>query len=273
MKKPKFSFLFNRLGVSYTISAVIMTLTTITLVIVASSYAYQILERQRGASEFEVAQKSILAFDDALENIAWKPKAARSARFTVDYGQLELIPSDHPAAKTLIVDVEDSNGSHITTYSAPTGFIRYSLRNKYVNFWEGYKSYILGNENLIVTNSTQSFGRVFIEQTSGWVNITLNYRVRAMRTSVITVNGTKVNYVDIWIIKVNIGRWSTNIGNFDLKARCLNVSTNTYGPYPIGNKIEIEVQYGSESSGIEMEDLDPGKVILNFIVAEVGITF
>ena len=39
MKKPKIALLSSRLGVSYAISAVIIAITTITLVLVASSYA------------------------------------------------------------------------------------------------------------------------------------------------------------------------------------------------------------------------------------------
>ncbi len=39
MKKPEIACLSNRLGVSYAISAVIIAITTSTLVLVASSYA------------------------------------------------------------------------------------------------------------------------------------------------------------------------------------------------------------------------------------------
>lgn len=276
MKKAQSPFLSNKLGVSYAISTVIISAVTILLVIVASSYAYQLLEQQRGAAEFEVAKESILAFDDALENIAWKPGAAQSARFTVSYGQLELIPASHSQASPLVIDVERNNVSLIPQpYSVSTGFLRYSISNRYANLREGYSSYILGDKNLIVTNGTERFGRALVEKASGFVNITLDYRVRAMRTSTITVNDVRVNYVDIWVIKLDISDWSTYIYDFNLKARCLNVSTTTYGPYSIDatDDVEIQVQYGSDSSKVEIQDLETGNVVFNFILSEVKVTF
>ncbi len=273
MKKPRLPLFSNKLGVSHAISAVIITAVTIVLVIVAASYAYVLLDQQRGAAEFEVIQESILAFDDALESIAWKVDSAQSSRFTISYGQLELIPSNHSEASDLIVN--GHVGTNVTSHpSIPTGFIRYSIGNNYVNFREGYTSYILGDENLIVSNSTDRFGRALIEQATGLVNITLNYRIRAMKTSEIIVNNVTVNYVDIWIIKLEIASWSTYIHDFNLKARCLNVSTTSYGPYTIDGDVKVTASLGSESTEVYITDLELGeKVVFNFIEAEVKVTF
>jgi len=276
MKRSGSALLRDKLGISYSIAAVIMSAVTIMLVIVASSYAYQLLDQQRGAAEFEVAEDSILAFDDALENIAWKPSAAQSARFTISYGQLELIPSGNPQASPTIIDIEKNYASLLDQpYSVSSGFIKYSTSNRYVNFWEGYKSYILGDAALVITNGTESLGSAHVEQRSGWVNITLDYRVRAMKTSTVTVNNVRVNYVNIWIVKLNIAQWSTYIHDFNLKARCLNVSTTTYGPYSLNatDRVEIEVQRGSASSTVEIEDLETGNVVFNFILSEVKVSF
>jgi hypothetical protein len=276
MKRFRSALLRDKLGISYSIAAVIMSAVTIMLVIVASSYAYQLLDQQRGAAEFEVAEDSILAFDDALESIAWKPVAAQSARFTISYGQLELIPGSNPQVSPTMIDIEKNYVSLLDQpYSVSSGFIKYSTSNRYVNFWEGYKSYILGDAALVITNGTESLGRAFVEQTSGWVNITLDYRVRAMKTSTVTVNNVRVNYVNIWIVKLNIAQWATYIHDFNLKARCLNVSTTTYGPYSVDatDRVEIEVQRGSASSAIEIEDLETGNVVFNFILSEVKVSF
>ena len=253
-------------------SAVIITAVTVALVIATSVYAYQVLERQRGAAEFEVAKKSILAFNDALENVAWKPKSSRSVRFTIEHGRLELIPD-----QTLTVNMTVGDFTNSTELS--TGLVRYSIENRYVNFGEGQEPYILGDDNLIVTEGTESLGRALIEQESGWVTITLGYRTRAMRASVIEVNGTDVNYVNVWIVKV-VGNWSTYIHTFDLKAKCLDVKTSALGPYTVAPSVDnctICVQSGDESDSTVIP-LDPGspgnpsKVVFNVIVAEVKIT-
>lgn len=268
MKKPRIPFLSHKQGVSYAISAVIVTATTVTLVLVASMYAYQVLEQQRGMAEFEVAKESILAFNDALENVAWKPQASRSARFTIEYGHLELIPD----FKTLIVNVTVGSNNP-TVYYDSTGFVKYYISTKYVNFGEGYQSYILGNETLLVVRNTESFGRAVVEQASSWLSISLNYRVRAMRTSVVEVDGETVNYVDIWVIKPVIGDRSSYVHDFDLKARCLNVTTTSYGPYNATDSCKIDVQLGvgSQPSSASIP-LSSGKVVFNTVIAEIQVT-
>lgn len=265
--------IFNRRGVSYAISAVIMTATIIVLVLVTSTYTYQVLEQQRGAAEFEVAKKSILAFDDALENIAWKPQGARSARFTVNYGQLELIPN-----LPLHVNVTDYVNA---SYSTQTGYVRYSTKTMYVNFGASYSSYLLGSDE-IISNGTGSYGRALIEQNSGWVTLNLAYGVRAMKTY--TINVTEgdqqvlVNYVDIWIINIEMAKWSTYIGDFDLIARCLDIKTIPYGgPHGngyevLGNKCNISVRLGDNALDTTIIQLDGSKVVFNFVIATVRVS-
>jgi len=271
MKTLRTTFLFNKQGVSHAISAVIVTTTIIALVLAASMYAYQVLEQHRATAEFECAKESILAFNDALENVAWKPQAARSTRFTIEYGDLQLIPD----ATSLIVTVD---GVTDPLYSNSTGVVKYYIKNRYVNFGEGYESYILGDASILVVGNTESYGRALIKQSSGWVTITLDYRVRAMRTSVIQVDegdeGT-VNYVDIWIVKVIVGQKSSYIHDFDLKVRCLDVKTTTYGPYPeqgTADDCTIIVQLDGSTPISDTIDLVLGKVVFNVIVTKVQVT-
>ncbi|MDH5437295.1 MAG: hypothetical protein OEX76_00150 [Candidatus Bathyarchaeota archaeon] len=266
MRRLPLPLLRHNKAVSYTMSAIIITAVTVALVIATSVYAYQVLERQRGAAEFEVAKKSILAFNDALENVAWKPKSSRSVRFTIEYGNLELMPD----ASILNVSATVGSNEYLLN-STSTGLARYSIKNSYVNFGEGHESYILGDASLIVTEGTESLGRALIGQELGWVNITLSYRTRAMRASVIEVNGTDVNYVNVSIVKVLIGQWSTHIHTFDLKARCLDVKTSALSVDAGVENCTIRVQSGGESDSTVIP-LDPGKVVFNVIVAEVEVT-
>jgi hypothetical protein len=246
----------------------IITVTTITLVLVASIYAYQILERQRGVAEYDVAKESILAYNDALENIAWKPQAARTARFTIEYGFLELIPNFGSLSINATVD-----GSPMALYSNTTGAIRYNIKNQYVTFERGYKSYLIGNESSLITESTGTYGIAFVEQQTGWVTITLFYRVRAMRTSVIEVGGENINYVDIWAIRLVINNWYSYVHDFDLKAKCLQVQATAHGPYTVtqNGTSTITARVGDITSSASVP-LTVGKVVFNVIVAEVQVS-
>lgn len=269
MRKLPIPLLRHNKAVSYAISAVIITAVTVSLVIVTGMYAYQVLEQQRGAAEFDVAKKSILAFDDALQDAAWKLNASRMVRFKIEFGALELIPN----ALTLNVSARIGNSSE--SYSFSTDLIRYSIGTRYVTLGENYKSYILGDNRSIVTGSTESLGKVLIEQGSGLVNVTLSYRARAIRTSAIKVNGTMVNYVTIWLIKVVTEYPTTHIHDFDLKARCTDIETNTFGPYNVTNAdyCTITVESESEPSYAQIGlDADAEKVVFSVVVAEVKVS-
>jgi len=262
-KAPNDSLTKNRKAASPAISMVIITAVTIVLVLVTGSYAYQVLERQRGASEFETVKKSIIAFDDAVRDVAWDRSGVRSARFTVDYGHLELVPDMLPLNVTVM--------GYPANYVTSTAYVRYSISTNYITFGDGYQSYILGNNKTIISGSTEGFGRALIKQESNNVNILLNYRVRAVRTSVFNVSGTLVNYIDILIIKINVAKWSMYIGDFDLVAKNIDISTNSSGPYDVNGDCVIFASLSGLTSSSTI-DLELGtKVVFNFVVAQVEV--
>jgi len=262
-KAPNDSLTKNGKAASTAISMVIITAVTVVLVLVTGSYAYQVLERQRGASEFETLKKSIVTFDDAVRDVAWDWNGVRSARFTVNYGRLELVPDPLP----LNVTVTGYPGAN---YNNSTAYVRYSISTNYVTFGDEYQSYILGDNKTVVSTGTEGFGRAWIKQESSWVNIFLNYRVRAARTSVVDINNTLVNYVDILIIKLNVAKWSMYTGDFDLVARNIDISTTSYS-YPVTGDCIISVSLGGLGSSTPPINLDPGNVVFNFVVAQVQV--
>jgi len=257
----------SRRAVSPVISMVIITTVTIVLVLVASSYAYQVLEIQRGASEFDAVKKSFTTFDDAIWDVSFDKYGSRSARFTVNYGVLEVIPADVSNRLTISVVVNEYSDAR---YDDFTGFLRYNLSIRYVNFGNGYKTYLFGDNQTIITEATKSSGTAIIEQRSKWVTITLFYKVKSLGVRVVKVDGQIVNYVDIFIIKMTATRWSTFKGDFDLVARNKNIMTISHGPYDAGENCHVTVSIGGLSDTMYVT-LEPGLVVFNFIVAEVQV--
>jgi hypothetical protein len=259
----------NRKAASPAISMVIITATTIVLVLVASSYAYQVLERQRGASEFETVKKSFATFDDAVRDVAWDREGIRSARFTVQHGFLELIPNDSAKGLNLTISID----GYPARYSTYIGYLRYNISTNYVTYGYPYKSYLWGDERTVASKSSESFGVALIEQKSSMVSLKLYYRVRVVRSSVVQVNNKIVNYVDILIIKITAAKWSTYIGDFDLKAENIGITTLSRGPYPlIQNSCDVSVMLGESSNSTSISLDYPGDVVFNFVVAEVSVS-
>jgi hypothetical protein len=271
MLKLKNNMMSKKLGVSYTVSAVIMTATAITLTLVAWSYANQILDQERGATEFDVAMDSMLAFNDAFENIAWKPQSSRAARFILDYGQLELIPDVN-----LTVNVAEYEG---VEYSGSTGYIKYSIETKYLTFVEGYQSNFLGNDDLI-SNGAGSYSKGLVSQDSDSVSITLFYGIKAMKATTLdtTQGSVRVNNVDIWIVELKTTEQLTSFTELDLNAECLDVFTRTMagsdgnGYLVENNNCTIAVQLGDYMTDEVTITLDGDKVVFNFVVASVQVS-
>ena len=93
---------------------------TVTLVLVAGTYAYQALDRQQGATEFEAVNKSFLALDDAIRDVAWDLGSSRSARFSLNRGYLEVLSN----GRNLTIQLPDFPA---VTYTNTTGTLEYKL--------------------------------------------------------------------------------------------------------------------------------------------------
>ncbi|MEM1540215.1 MAG: hypothetical protein QXJ07_02385 [Candidatus Bathyarchaeia archaeon] len=257
----------NRKAVSPAISMIIITAITIVLVLVAGNYAYQVLERQRAFSEFDAVNKSFMAFDDAVRDIAWEKGGTRYARFTLNYGVLEVIPAGAVKGLSINLTVEEYPNVNYTGF---TGYIRYNLSTRYITFGNGYKSYLFGDNKTIISRSVENFGTALIEQRSSWVSLTLYYRVKVSRTSVVEVGNDIINYVEILIIKITSKRQLAHKGNIDLTARNQDVTTKSYGPYDAGNNCTVSVSIGGLRN-TKSVDLTPGKVVFNMVVSEIWV--
>jgi len=264
---PTAMFKWNTKAVSPAISTVIITAATIVLVLVASNYAYQTLERNEGLAEFGVAKKAMLAFDDAVKSIAWKTNSSRSVRFVASYGALELLPN--ALNVTVLVQV----GADCRFFTFQTGLIRYYTSVNYVTYGGNYKEYILGDEKPVVS-STQSAGQIAIEQQSRWVNVTLEYRVCAMKTFEGEVRGENLTYIDIYIIKIDVSRRSSLTGELDLKARCVNVATPLSVQFSAQQENTQAIVFASFGGGPQRSwstAVKKGIVVFNFIVSTVSV--
>ena len=255
-------------AVSPAISAVIIAAATLVLVLVAGNYAYQVLERQRGASEFDAVKRSFMAFDDAVRDVSFDKLGIRSARFTVNYGIIEVIPADESRGLPLSVTINEYSGA---SYNGYTGYVRYNISINYVNLGAGYKAYLFGDNKTIISEVSKSSGAALIKQHYKWVSLTLYYRVKLLGTRVVPLEGYVVNYVDIFIIQLTAAKWTALLGDFDLAARNMDIITQTYGPYDAVDHCHVSANIGELSDTISV-DLQPGKVVFNFIIAEVRVS-
>ena len=254
-------------AMSPAVSMVIITASTIVMVLIASIYAYQVLERQRGASEFDAVKKSFIAFDDAVHDVALDKRGSRSARFTVSYGVLKLVPN----ALFLSINVDDYPN---VNYNDTVGYVRYEIPTDYVNLGSGYKEYILGDNKTVVTSITEDLCCALIEQESESVHLTLYYRVRIMGPTTVQVNGSTVNYVEILVVKLTAARFSAfKEADFDLTAKNVGITTQSLGPYAVDEdgSVTVTVTLGETTSSVDI-DLNGEYVVFNLVIARVSVS-
>jgi hypothetical protein len=249
----------NIKAASPAISMVIITAATVVLVLVSSIFALQALEHQQAAAEFDTVQKSVVAFDDAVRDIAWDLGGSRSVRFTTNYGNMRLIASN----KAFQID-----GPSFTR-SFNTSLIQYQIPNSYLNLGRGYHSYILGDENTVISSLTESLAQVSINQEKNFYSLALNYRVRVSQEGPSTiVNGQFLTYVDILIIRLNSTGVTLASGDFDLTAKNIAITTETFGPTSVGAGDRITVNSGGVESYVH---LDAGNYMFNLILSDVQV--
>jgi hypothetical protein len=259
----------SRSGVSPAISTVIVTAATVVLVLVASQYAYRIIEQNRGAAEFASAKKAMLKLNDSVWYVSDKPQTSRATQFVAKYGKIMLVSNALNA--TVIVNVAGNSKS----YSITSGLVKYRISTDYVTFGEGYKEYVLGNDMLIVTRGTENLGRIVVEQQSGGVDIILSYRVYVAKTFETTGSGGYYTYVSIRIIKIQISNNSTHHGEreFDVITKCLDLTTVSYvfNVPSDGVTAVMNVNIDGSSDSWVSQPLRKGVVVFNFIVSAVEV--
>lgn len=259
------SFRKNTRAVSPAISAAILTAATIVMVLVATQSAYSALEHQQGESELQAIQKSFLTFDDAVRDVAWSRGSSMTSRFTCKYGYLEMVPN---YALTVNISLPGET-SIIQAYDNVTGSLRYNLSTSYLTLGAGYQKYLSGNSSTIIDVSTEDVGQLLLSQTS-FINVDLNYRVRVSMEPLI---GT-YSYVDILIIKFDAAQKQSFVGDQNLAAKNVGISTTSYGPYTLtSNSFTIDVDLnGSNSSVTETFPQGATQAVFNVIVAEVQVS-
>lgn len=256
----------NRRGVSPAISMVIITAVTAVLVMVAGLYALQVLQGQRAIAEFDAVQKSMLAFDDAVRDIAWEQGGSRSIRFTNSYGNMRLI--DSVQSYEITVQGLDGTFNHAFTTAA----VKYQMPYGY-GLTGIESSYILGNESVAVSELTDSLGQVLVREESGLTSINLNYRVRVSEVGSMEIDGAIVNYVYIFVLKLSSVSSTAGAGDFDLVCRNVGLVTTSYGPYTVnapdpGVLVTLD---GEQQSFIPLTE--GNTFIFNIVTAEVGVSY
>lgn len=263
MQSKKRTFRKDTKAASPAISMVIIVAATVVLVMISGSVAFQILERQKTSAEFDVVAKSFLTLDDAVKDVAWDRGASRSVRFTTNYGGVALLAEN----KSLNIRVNEYQAEFP---NLSTGVVKYSVPTNYITYGDGYNEFMTGSNTSVISSTSDSFSQLLANQHSGYLTLTLNYRIRVAEEG----PSSYANYIDILMIRLNCANLPFLTGEFDLVARNIGVTTQSFGPFPAGGSsatISVSTDGGPENHVVV--GLNSGlPVIFNLVIADVRVS-
>ena len=264
-KNSRRHIMTEKKAASPAISMVIITAATVMLVLVAGSFAVQVIDREQAATEFNALEKSILALDDAVRDVAWKEGASRSVRFATSRGSFLTI------ATTRSVEIK-FNGEPLGT-PIQTSIIKYVMSDSYITL-ESEQSYILGDADPVVSSVGDSLGQVSLVQESGFASINLGYRLRVSNEGEYQVSGMPTTYVNIMMIKLSSADLSFVNGDFNMIAKNTGVTTTSYvlPPHSEGDyEINVSIDEVEQNPPLLIH-LTEGRTIFNLIIGEVRVS-
>jgi hypothetical protein len=264
MQSKKRTFRKDTKAASPAISMVVIVAATVVLVMISGSVAIQILERQKTSAEFDVVAKSFLTLDDALKDVAWDRGGSRSVRFTTNYGAVALLAEN----KSLNIRVNEYPDAEFPNLL--TGVVKYSVSTSYITYGNGYNEFMTGSNTSVISSTSDSFSQLLANQQSGYLTLALNYRIRVAEEG----PSSYANYIDILMIRLNCTNLPFLTGEFDLVARNIGVTTQSFGPFPAGRSsatVSVSTDGGPENHVVV--GLNSGlPVIFNLIVADVRVS-
>jgi hypothetical protein len=153
----------NNRAVSPAISTVIMTAAIVVLVLVATSYANDILSYQLGLDEFSSNQQFMRSTGQQIDDVAWTLGRTETVEFTTKYAQIRLVPN----VINYTFEIYDGS-SWQTIYNSSTGMILFNMPVKSYSLGADYFRRIVpvNDGSFMQWNSSAPVSQVFVTQKS-----------------------------------------------------------------------------------------------------------
>jgi hypothetical protein len=113
----------NKKAASPAISTVILMAAGITMILVAMTYANNILGSKMAQNEFNTNKQLMLTTGQQLDDVAWTVDRTQTISYTCKYGNMKF----QPVALTYTFSVHTSSGWQTLTLSGKTGIILYNI--------------------------------------------------------------------------------------------------------------------------------------------------
>jgi len=196
----------KRFGISEVVSTAILIAVILISVILAFGYATYVIGIQNASNEFSQDQGITLSFENMIGGLIYTPD---SSAF-IQYNFRTSGPSFDKTGNNITLAISQQNGPNYTPLAAKNASIAV-FRIKGGSNVATVNSNLVGNSSILLTDASQSIGRVTVNQSQGaWVS--LDYaRVRINYLGISTFyNGTgleEFNVVEVTYLNLTRGKW------------------------------------------------------------------
>jgi hypothetical protein len=194
-------------AVSPAISTVILTAAIIVMILVASTYANNILGLKMAENEYNTNKQFMQTTGQQLDDIAWTVGRTQTISYSSKYGNMRF----QEVALDYTFQVHTSSGWKTLTLSGETGIILYNMPVSSYSMVNGYFERVPSNANssFLLSESTSPISQVICEEKlpmsdGSYTRIALVPTMRVI-TSTTTSAGATTNYFKFYLPNLENG--------------------------------------------------------------------
>ncbi len=241
-----------------------MLFVSLTIIVSATYYVSVTKIQAKGRIlNVAVAKQNMLSFEDSIGLAKWSPGTSSICHFEDSGGMFKT----YPTAKTLLVNVTDNSTFYTVVFNSSVGKAVFELPSAEIAV---YTFYMKGDERAIINQSAFTSAQLYMAHGASSPELTLTYRPLATMSETGSSQGKPVNTLRLYIINLNTSTTLTAQGEFNVKATCVNVTSNlqTYNfSYPItsisvnavldgtNDTVVLPVSSGSDGAFVRVETL------------------
>jgi len=247
----------GNLGISNVITTVILTSIMIIIILSASFLANNILNAQIERTQFDQSKNVLFTLDKIVKKVTFKPQSSGYVRssfwttvpFFVETGEVLQVWVDQTLTNEIPINIVKIQGGRTVGVAVPEN--------------------IIGSESILLTNVSDSLGRIQVYQSNqAWVALDYS-RVRCIYSGTSELyNGTDYeiyNLVEINIIKITFGFFEVQ-DKASIVAQNISVEASQSEFF---NNFTIRVKNSDKEETICLSDLggDPNyPTLINFAI-------
>jgi hypothetical protein len=217
--KIRSSLLLSKRGLA--LPATFLMLFVSLVILISATYYFSMSRISAKTKILKVAgvEQEMLSLERVIGFVAWSPGSYQIYEFGDYGGEFKVVP----AAKRLLLNITDESSFSDVFFNSSIGKVLYELPPT-----ETYNNLFLeGDSRVIVNQSSSTMTQLYISQSTEYnYEITLSYRPLASSAVTGSSGGKPVNNLRVHIVNLNSSENITRLGNFRLKASCLNVTTS-----------------------------------------------